>query len=656
MMELMRDCGRMAGMYAGHVMTERANRLSLVVVLLLHVGATCLFFPPWEALRQEPLYAVDYPVHTHRVYVYRQAFLESGLPWGYDPAVSAGTVMNPGYDLGAKAQQILGLLLPFLSPGAIVRLFLFIVVLTFPLWTLLACQLLRIPGDAQVCVMVSLLAPGWLLQQLNIFFYTGVVGFVAASYFSIYVLALFISLLSNPRLQTYVAFCVAGAVLFLLHFLGPLVLIPPMVFYSLAWRPLSWRWRIAVWLAPLAIVSMNAFWVLPYLLHWEMPFAGWPRIPALINPDRHLTYDSWSDLFERVFRPLWLGPQIVGVALALYGFVLLRKFVDRPVVVSFVLVAVSALLLTYFGSFLPVAGRLQPVRFVVVAFVFLTVPVGIAVATLMKKLGLPAGVSMAGSAVLLAIPTIWLGVLKSLPLPPSPDSLAEFVAQQTAPTDRLLIQSADGYRNGGFESKIFPLRFEREVIGSNYSAVTDPAQFLDKVLLGRELNHWSKDELKAALERWGVTWIFTVTPEGHQLLTDAFGAPAAEVGNYRAFRMRPAPTRFLVGQGLIGAHVNRLELKQLRSQNGFVVIRYRYHPAWQPTPDVPIYPYPIPEDPYGFIAIKDPPESVTLRFDPLAMVHAKWPQKNPNPAELISSEEVQAGGSLKEVPKLRGSR
>jgi hypothetical protein len=626
--ELVEYCGRKLGLYSQYAMSERANRLSLAVVLLLHIGATCLFFPPWEALRQEPLYTVDYPVHTHRVYVYRQAFLESGLPWGYDPAVSAGTVMNPGYDLGAKAQQALGLLLPFLRPGAIVRLFLFVVVLTFPLWTLLACQRLRVPRDAQVCIMVSLIVPGWLLQQLNIFFYTGVVGFVAASYFSIYVLALFFSLLSNPRPRAYLAFLVAGAILFLLHFLGPLVLIPPMVFYSLTWRPLSWRWRIFVWLAPLGILILNAFWLLPYVLHWEIPFAGWPRLPVLMNPDTHLTYDSWSDLFERLFRPLWLGPQILGVSLALYGFVLLKKVVDRPVFVSFAVAASFALFLAYFGSFVPVFMGLQPVRFIVVAFVFLTVPVGIAISTLMKKLALPVGVSMAGSAVVLAIPVIWLGWLKSLPLPLSSDPFAEFVTQHTAPTDRLLIQSSDGYRHGGFESKVFPLRFDREVIGTNYPAVADPAQFLDKVLLGRELNNWSTEELKAALERWGVTWAFTVTPEGDQLLTDAVGAPAAEVGNYRAFRMRTAPTRFLVGQGLIEAQVNRLELKKLRSQNGLIVIRYRYHPAWKSTPEVAISPYSIPEDSYGFIAIKDPPESVTLRFDPLMMVHAEWPQKN----------------------------
>ena len=101
-MKLVGYCGRKLGADSNRGMTERANQLSLAVVVLLHIGAVCIFFPPWESLRQEPLYAIDYPVHTHRVYMYRQAFLESGLPWGYDPAVSAGSVMDPSSDVGAK--------------------------------------------------------------------------------------------------------------------------------------------------------------------------------------------------------------------------------------------------------------------------------------------------------------------------------------------------------------------------------------------------------------------------------------------------------------------------------------------------------------------------------------------------------------------------
>jgi hypothetical protein len=618
--------------------SERANGFWLGTVLLMHVLAACFFFPPWEAVRSEPLYAVDYPVHTHRVHVYRQAFIESGLPWGYDPAVSAGSVMNPHNDIGAKPQQVLGLLLPFVSPGAIVRIFLFLIVLTFPVWTLLSCRRLGIPSDIQVCVMLALIAPAWFLQQLSIFFFTGVVGFAAASYFTIYVFALFISFLRQPQRKTYIAFCFAGALLFLLHSLGPLALLPALAFATLIWRPLSYRWRAAAMLAPVIILALNAFWLGPYLLDWEMLNPAWKWLPALSNVDRHLTYDNWSEFFAKFSRPLWLGPQILALSVAFYGFLVMRRVVEGRIVITIAIVSAVALFLSYFGSFVPGFARFQPVRFILPAFVFLAIPVGIALSTLVKRIGLPVGSSVACVTVILILPAVWLGGLKQLPLPTSPDPFARFITEQTTPADRLLIQSSDGYRHGGFETKIFPLRFQREVIGSNFSAVHDPAQFLDKVLLGRELKDWSKEELKLALNRWGVSWVFTANSEGHALFTNTIGPSVAEVGSYRAFQVSPAATRFLIGDGVMEAKVNRIELKNLRSKDGLVVIRYRYHPSWRATSDMPVFSYPIVEDPSGFIALKDPPEEVTLRFDPLALMAKPWP-KNVNTVEPTAVKE-----------------
>jgi hypothetical protein len=133
--------------------------------------------------------------------------------------------------------------------------------------------------------------------------------------------------------------------------------------------------------------------------------------------------------------------------------------------------------------------------------------------------------------------------------------------------------------------------------------------------------------------------VFTVNSEGHALLSDTLGDSIAKVGNYHAFRVSNAPTRFLVGDGLIEAKVNRIELKKLRPQNGLVVIRYRYNPSWRATPHMPVYSYPIAEDPSGFIALKDPPESVTLWFDPLTLMGKRWPKKLNTIEPVVAAQE-----------------
>jgi hypothetical protein len=86
------------------------------------------------------------------------------------------------------------------------------------------------------------------------------------------------------------------------------------------------------------------------------------------------------------------------------------------------------------------------------------------------------------------------------------------------------------------------------------------------------------------------------------------------------------------------AKVNRIELKDLRSKDGLIVIRYRYHPSWRAKPDMPVFSYPIAEDPSGFIALEDPPETVTLHFDPLALMAKPWP-KNSKTIELTPTKK-----------------
>jgi hypothetical protein len=190
-----------------------------------------------------------------------------------------------------------------------------------------------------------------------------------------------------------------------------------------------------------------------------------------------------------------------------------------------------------------------------------------------------------------------------------------------------LIQSSDGWRRGDYDAKVFPLAFGREVIGCSFPVYSDPAQFLNKLLWGRRIEAWLPSELRVALHNWGIAWVFTITEEAHSLLAKTVGHSGEIVGKYRAFQISRSPGRFLVGAGHLRAKVNRIVLKELRSENGIVVIRYRYHPAWQTNNNIPVYQYPVPEDPMGFIALENPPKSVTLRFDPWKMLVAPWPKK-----------------------------
>lgn len=72
--------------------------------------------------------------------------------------------------------------------------------------------------------------------------------------------------------------------------------------------------------------------------------------------------------------------------------------------------------------------------------------------------------------------------------------------------------------------------------------------------------------------------------------------------------------------------LNRLELSEVQPERGLVVLRYRYHPAWLASNGQRVEHYPVPEDPTGFIALRNPPDELTLRFSPWGMLWTSWPE------------------------------
>ena len=607
--------------------SSKSARLALVYLALLHLGAVFLFLPSREVISSKPLYAVDYPVHTHRVYMYQEGLSESRLPWGYDPGIAAGAVLAPNRDLGAKAIKFLGFVVPFLDPVSCVSIFLLFTLLTFPLWPWLACRRLGLTEDQQVWVLIVILVPAWLDPRLIDYLQRGLVTYWLSAFFSVYVLALFLNYLQHPNWRLYTGFILAASALFLMHILGPFILLPPLVIFTLLCRPLPARSRLALIFAPILILALNAFWYVPYRAargFSTFPPGLWPTGP----PDgiSHKIFATWSDLSTILLEPLTLVPLLAALLLAWAGLNILKKSVGERVPLSIGLAFLFGLGLLLFGSFIPVVVTTQPARFLVPTFVLLCIPIGATLDAFARRLRLPSAATAAVLATGVAIAAINFGSPAPLPLNSDFESLKDFVQTRTERQSRLLIQSSDGYRYGGYEAKLFPLIFDREVIGNNFQLTNDPPQFLSNMLLGRRISDWQPEELMQALNRWGIAWAFTVTPQARSLIAKTLKHSGEKVGIYQAFRVPEPKSRFARGKGNIQAAVNRFDLSDLRADDGLVVLRYRYHPGWTTVPDIPVYRYPVPEDPSGFIALKDPPPSVTLHFQPWSMLYAPWPE------------------------------
>jgi hypothetical protein len=354
----------------------------------------------------------------------------------------------------------------------------------------------------------------------------------------------------------------------------------------------------------------------------------------------HLTAGDLSDILWN-FSWTNIAVRLIPIPFALYGLLILYRRVSRWAFVALTVALAFAVSVRFLGSFVPVVVQMQPLRFMAPAVVLLAIPAGLALQALGRKIGLSGGSSAILAGVLLIAGALWTDRPEALALPPSPDPLGVFLDTHTTTDDRLLVQSIDGYQYEGYEAKAFPLTYNREVIGNTFPEIDDPAQFHHEFLWGKMLSSWQPADLGASLERWGVSWVFVQTDEAHELLAATTGVPSVSVGPYRAFQLPLASTsRFLIGRGQVAAKVNRLNLSDIEAENGLVVLRYRFHPAWRASGGESILRYPIPEDIVGFIAVKNPGRNLTLHFDPRAMLRAPWPDLMP---DVPSSQNVELG-------------
>lgn len=611
--------------------TPYATQLTMGLILLVHVVATFLFLPPSELLRDGPLLVVDHSLHSHRIHVYRESLYAGGLPWGYDPQVEAGFAVDPRHDVGAKPQQVLGVVLFFLDPGTVERVFIFFVVLTIPLWMLLSCRKIGLPIEAQLCVLVTLLIPLWLFDNLAQFVFWGMVAFAASCYMAPYVVALFMDFANHPNLKTYLIFCLAGALLFYLHVLGPVVIALPLLLVILMTPSIPARWRLGMVCAPIIIFALNGFWAVPFLQAFlGMPSAPIPsdldltQVPHFASP--HATYGSLREILS-FFTPVRVVAIVGGLLCSIYGVVVMRKMVGTRIACVFGLVGLVGIGLKFFGSFIPGVVLMQPARFGLSTFVFLAVPMGLALYRISQYIRLSPIISTVGLVFCAVIGGVILDKPKSLAFTPPAMGLVDFVQNRTNLSDRLLIQSM------GWEPRALPMLLDREVVGNGFPFSKDPTQFLSTMLWGKPIDAWEPREMGAILERWGISWCFTHNQQGRELFEKITKTSGEQVGKYRAFQISDSESRFLLGTGQIHATVNHIELSQLQDEDGLVVLRYRYHPAWETSSGVPVFQYALSEDPKGFLALKNPSETMHLVFNSRKMLSATWPNQGLSPRE-----------------------
>jgi hypothetical protein len=481
----------------------------------------------------------------------------------------------------------------------------------------------------------------WYATPLQAAVHYGLLSFALASLPLPVVLAAFILFARVPSWGRLVVPLVLLAGLLCLHPLSVIPLALPLAYLTLRDPALSGRWRLAVVLTALAVVVVATAALFPTVRAMGMPAPPW-RLPNMGRPVDLTVADLRS--YAGRWDPASACWTLARTALAVAGFLVLRRR-DSRTAHAFMLAALSAYVLSSLGSEVPPLRRLQVLRYVLPGLLLTTPLIGFGVAHMADR----ARPFLWGAVAALAGGLMCAAFCLARTTPPpngtphhsesglmirpqafalprrftdidSFQGLVLFVRMKTDRNARILLQT-----QAKSEPEAAAVATGREVIGSSYPDLDDPAQFDARRLFGRPIGTWDTETFRETLTRWGIDWVFAVTPDAIDLLSRSTGTTGIDVSGYRAFRIESTASRFLEGRGRVRAQVNRIELSDVSPENGRIVLRYRYHPAWSASDGTPVLRHPVPESPDGFIELANPGGSLVLTFSPWAMLRAPWP-------------------------------
>jgi len=610
---------------------------ALLGLVGLHLLLTAYYFPPGEMLRNPPIANTDYNTHFYHAAVVAHILVTDGHSWGYDPYLLAGypvgavlDIDNKGFALGVWLLGRLGL-----PPGLAFNLLVIALMLLVPVAGWAAARLLGASPGATLAVVAFFLLLWYLDPAFHWAWGGGTFAFAIAALWAPAGLAALQRVWLAPSRTTWAVLAFLAVVLPLVHGMAFLLLgLPASIAYLAAFRRLTWRQHIGLIAVVLLALAANAYWLIP-LGHF---------ISIKTTFDRFLQASPgllWQDLIGLGKTEVGL-PRLYPVRWAAVGLLALgwSDPARRRALLPWAASVIAWLGLAYFGSLAQVGRDLQPYRFVMPAAALAVPPAAVTLTSGAWRnwlgrpwrlrhilaggitLGLTVQFGLVASALL-----PWQAWLAGRPMPadarlhgppPAYQELAAWLrAHTTSDGGRILVND---WRLGAFLAADLALTPEhsdgegngRQIIGGPHLWVGLQHGYANAGiwdLFGRDLQDYTPDELRQALQTYNVQWALTNAdwPGAFYTLDSALAAApglmqlVTTLAGFRIYRATWPANDFLVGQGQVRVDYNRLVVRG--ASPGGVVLKMHWLPTWRSDPPLPLRPYPVLEDPVGFIHV-----------------------------------------------------
>jgi hypothetical protein len=598
----------------------------IALVIILHLYLTLLLLPFDQLVNAHPIYDIDYPVNFYQALRMKWMLTNARACWGYDPYSMAGFPGGAVADVDNKSTGLIVWLFSFLGPARAFKFYVFFVYLAIPAVIYLGARNFDL-GKSEAAIAASLALLAWYFFIGEPPLRAGTFSFTFASYLSLYSFSLFYKFLKTDKGRDFIIFSLVSAWNFCVHAMSILILGPALVLaYLLVLRKKPFKFHIYLAIWAVWVFLANSFWIFPLLRFINLKVST-------------KAYMQTQGLFFMVYNPV--GRFLLPLGLLGTLFWTKKDTILRPVI--FLIMWIYFVVVSAYGSRLPIFEELEPLRFVGPLVFFSIIPASRLISSvlssilkavlglssklpLLKKLGenfFKIPLAIVGIALLvLYILVLYAqnidlsyrikrGEILDANLPLDGWAMIAWINENTGEEGRILLEDAGekwgGHKYfGGHLPALLPWYAKREFIGGpepDYYIKHHFVSFVNGRLFGRDIADFSASLLQTYFDTYNIKWIIAWSDKSkaHFRRHAGYITYLHSIGDFSFYEVKRRPDFFLQGDGKIKAQYNRISITEASA--GEVVIKYHWLETFKTKPALKMEPFPALDDPIGFIKI-----------------------------------------------------
>ncbi len=641
-----RGRGRSRWGWVAAVVALVAGCLAHGVLIWWAMGGAAGINGPW------PLWRDDHPLYYHSALVTRAFLSQSGTTAGYDPTFMAGYAKSVVFPASSTLPELVVWAFGGDNPARAYKLYVLIASAIAPWLLAWACGLWRLrPGAAAAAVWLYL-AYVWVDFPIN-YVALGMVPYFLAIPLSLVAAGAFGRFLDAGGPLRWLAAALLCSAAFLVHLTAGMIVAPAGAFAYLAALRLRRKpearlgvlRHVGVWLVPLVVLVLNAFWWLPAL--WLSETKGASDF-VFSHPEGVLTRLVGIATNEAPIEPVLIALGLPGLA------VLIRRNAAMGwTLAGFV---VSGLFWGYLAGGVRQLDFLQPGRHTYAFYTGLALAAGPGLDAFLRKLrpeeGAPRGVRLDRWA-LVALVLVGVRILGA-PLAASVQARVggrePFLTSQPPPrffwiVDRIKAHAKPGqrvlYEEGGFAvpgipdpfgggrfSGLIPSVTGTELIGGPYlhaALKTNFTQFGEGKLF--ESADWDRDFFIRYARLYRPSLMVCWTPRARRFCQSNpdLATVVDDDGTILVARISGFEGDAASGEAEVTATAGRLMVRgMVPDLDGSVVLRYHHVPSLRAHPDVPVDAQFEEGDPVPLIRIRPPEGVAEVELEMVPPVSIPW--------------------------------